>query len=88
MGFHENITAEKFPKQGTFLHRRVMVCYHYDTSKEYKAICIRDDAEEPGLMLFWVLGPETRYLRSTECQYRVLPEIEDVYGDEEKEAGL
>lgn len=70
MGCEKTINADRYPQQGNFLGRAVDVCFDYDTSCTIQGKVIRDDAEEPGLMLIqlengWVV-------RSTECQYKLL----------------
>lgn len=67
MGCKKNITADKYPRQGSFLGKTVEVCFHYDTSATVRGKIIRDDAEEPGELIIqlengWVV-------RATECQY-------------------
>lgn len=70
MGCVKNISADSYPAQGEFLGRDVEVCFDYDVSCVIKGKVIREDVEEPGLMLIqlengWVI-------RSTECQYRLI----------------
>ncbi|WP_214630019.1 hypothetical protein [Paenibacillus agaridevorans] len=67
MGVHSNIGYDRFPKQGHLAGKGVKVCFDYDTSKIIKGTVIRDDAEEPGLML--ILLSDGRVVKSTECQY-------------------
>ncbi|PWA08632.1 hypothetical protein DCC39_14430 [Pueribacillus theae] len=67
MGVHQNVSYNKFPKQGSFLGREVRVCFNYDTSKTLKGKVIRDDIEEPLLMLIHL--EDGRVISSTECQY-------------------
>lgn len=72
MGAVANITATKFPKQGTFLGKRVRVCFHYDTSSEVMGTVDRDDAEAPWVM---VIRLDTgRVVLSTECMYSPVSE--------------
>lgn len=70
MGYRKTINARRYPKQGSYLGRAAEVCFDYDTSATMQGKVIRDDAEEPGLMLIqlengWVV-------KSTECQWRPL----------------
>ncbi len=64
----KTINADRYPRQGQFLGMAVEVCFEYDTSCTLRGKVIRDDAEEPGLMIIqlengWVV-------KSSECQYR------------------
>lgn len=68
MGCHENITAEKFPKQGKWLGKEVNVCFHYQ-EPYFLATVIRDDDEAPFLTIFKLVDSGNVIL-STECQYR------------------
>lgn len=34
MGCHDNITATKFPKQGSHLGKRVLVLFHFGPTKD------------------------------------------------------
>jgi hypothetical protein len=67
MGIHPNISADRFPKQGTYLLRRVRVVFNYDTSREFPGMIIRDDAEEPGRCIIKL--DDGRVLLTTECQW-------------------
>lgn len=71
MGLVQNITADTFPRQGSFAGRRVRVCFHYDTSREVLGTVVRCDAEEPGEMIIKL--DDGRYVRSVECQYGFVP---------------
>lgn len=68
MGAHDNISFDKFPKQGSYLLREVEVCFNYDTSKTISGVVVREDAEAPGLMIIKL--DNGRHVLSTECQYR------------------
>lgn len=61
-------SANNFPKQGVWLGKRVVVCFNYDTSRQFPGVVVRDDAEEPGRMIIGL--DDGRYVLSTECQYR------------------
>ena len=67
MGVHQNIGYDYFPKQGSDLGKRVKVCFNYESDKTIYGKCIRDDIEEPYLMLFQL--EDGRVVRSSECQY-------------------
>jgi hypothetical protein len=67
MGAHKNITAEIFPKQGSMLNKNVKVCFHYDTSKQFDGMIIRDDVEEPFLTIIKL--EDNRIVLGSECQY-------------------
>lgn len=67
MGAHSNIGYDKFPKQGDLSGKEVKVYFNFDTSRIITGTVIRDDAEEPGLMLIQL--SDGRVVRSTECQY-------------------
>lgn len=67
MGNRENITRYKFPKQGKTLHKRVKVCFHYNTDEVIGGFCVRDDTEEPFDMIFRL--DDGRFVRAVECQY-------------------
>lgn len=67
MGCHPNIDATTFPKQGDWLGKRCDVVFHYDTSRMFPATVIREDAEEPGIMILQL--DDGRVVLSTECMY-------------------
>lgn len=67
MGCHPNIALDRFPKQGTWLGRRFDVCFNYDASKTIGAMCVREDAEEPGRMILQL--DDGRFVLATECQH-------------------
>lgn len=70
MGNVSNITVDKFPVQGVYLGKPVEVCFNYYTARYIKGVCVRDDTELPGLMIFRLA--DGRYILSTECQWRPL----------------
>lgn len=74
MGTHPNIGFDKFPKQGSYLKRRVRVCFHYDTSQRILGTIVRDDAEEPGRLLIKL--DDGRHVDANECQYSLVKEPE------------
>lgn len=69
MGYHPNISHNKFPKQGNWLHRKVKVCFNYDT--DTNNLCfgtiVRDDMEEPFKSIIKL--DDGRVILTTECQY-------------------
>lgn len=67
MGVHPNISASKFPRQGDLLDTFVIVCFNYDTTKQFSAKVIRDDREEPFETIFMLT--DGRVVLSTECQW-------------------
>lgn len=68
MGCVYNISHQNFPKQGSFLGKTVVVCFHYCTEHWVSGVCVRDDIEDPGRMIFKL--DDGRYVLSSECQYR------------------
>ena len=75
MGVVPGIGFDRFPAQGKFLGLRVKVCFNYETARTIGGKVIRDDAEEPGLMLIQL--DDGRVVQSTECQYS-MPTAETV----------
>jgi hypothetical protein len=78
MGVHENININNFPKQSSWLGKKVEVCFNYDTSKQLKGTIVRDDIEEPGETIIEVeyeLPYCKRYINTKECQYCLLGAI-------------
>ena len=69
MGMVVNVGFDRFPKQGTYLTRRVKVCFKYDSTKMVSGVVVRDDAEEPGRMIIKL--DNGRYVLSTECMYQL-----------------
>ncbi len=67
MGVHHNIGFEKMPKQGSFLGKRVKVCFNYNSEQWIGGIIVRDDAEDPGIQIITL--DDKRVLLTTECQY-------------------
>lgn len=68
MGVHASITAEQFPKQGSLVGKRVQVCFHFDSSRAFEGVCLRDDIEEPNRSVFHL--DDGRVVLDTECQYQ------------------
>ena len=68
MGLEEKGSATGYPKQGQFLGKRMQVVFNYDTSKIFGGLCIRDDSEEPCLVIIQL--DDGRVVLANECQYR------------------
>lgn len=69
MGRYPNITAEKFPKQGSYLNQPCRVIFHYG-GPELLGKVVRDDAEEPGRLIIQL--NDGRFVLATECQWQPL----------------
>jgi hypothetical protein len=67
MGSVGGITMTAFPKQGSFLGRRVRVFFHYGT-EHISGVCVRDDLEAPGHTILKL--DDGRHVLGTECQYQ------------------
>lgn len=61
----------KYPQQGSWLNRKVQVCFNYDTTNSVNGVIVRDDVAEPFLTIIKL--DDGRHVMSTECLYRVLP---------------
>lgn len=70
MGVVKNISAFEFPKQGSWLNKRVKVCFNYDTQITINGTIVREDDEEPGIMIIKL--DNDNFVLSTECQYQLL----------------
>ncbi len=70
MGTQIGVGVDTFPQQGSYLNKRVKVCFNYDTSKTLEGAIVRDDSEEPFVGI--VKLDDGRYLLLTECQYQPL----------------
>jgi hypothetical protein len=68
MGVVKGISIDEFPKQSNWLGRNVTVCFNYDTSRTIKGTIIRDDAEEPNVMIIQL--ENGRIVLATECMYQ------------------
>ncbi|MGY6209736.1 hypothetical protein ACXEO8_07140 [Cytobacillus firmus] len=69
MGVEKNLSVEKFPKQGEYLHKRTQVCFGFDNENLIGGTIVRDDREEPYLTIIRL--DDGKYIRSTECQYSI-----------------
>lgn len=67
MSVDSAVGFDRFPKQSSFLGKRVVVCFDYDASRSIGGNVLRADEEEPGLMLIHL--DDGRVVRSVECQY-------------------
>lgn len=67
MGVHENISYDKFPKQGKYAGKQVEVCFNYDASRNVKGFVVRDDEEAPFIRMFQLV--DGRIVLDTECQF-------------------
>lgn len=67
MGIHGNITSTKYPAQGSYLGRRVSVCFHYDAGTLVPGTLVRDDVEDPWRTIIRL--DDGRHVLSTECQW-------------------
>jgi len=67
MGVEKNINIDLFPKQGSWVGKKVEVCFHYDSSKCIYGTIVRDDSEEPGIGI--IALDDGRYILTTECQH-------------------
>ncbi len=67
MGTQQNITHDRFPAQGSFVGKRVHVCFHYDTSRKVEGTIVRDDGESPNVTIIRL--DDGRHVLATECQY-------------------
>lgn len=56
---------DKWPEQGSFIGRRVEVCFSYDTNKTLFGKVVRDDAEGVTVIAL----DDGRYVLGSECQY-------------------
>ena len=70
MGIVKNITLNTFPKQRGWVGKRVKVCFHYNTEEVINGTIVRDDEEEPGLLIIKL--DDDRYVLATECMYNFL----------------
>lgn len=73
MGAVQNIAYDKYPKQGDWLGKKVVVCFWYDTQHPLNGLIIREDKEEPWETI--ILLEDGRILRSTECMYAYRSEV-------------
>lgn len=65
MGVKAGVSLDEWPKQGSFLGKRVKVCFNYDMSRTIGGQIVRDDATGVAIIRL----DNDRYVLSTECQY-------------------
>lgn len=70
MGSVNTIDVDKFPEQGYLWGQRVRVCFNFDTSRTLLGLVVRDDTQEPGLLIIKL--DDGRHVLSTECQFQPL----------------
>lgn len=68
MGVSEHVGADRFPKQGPWLGQKHRVCFDFDASQTFDAVCIRDDLSEPRLTIFQL--ENGKVVLATECQHQ------------------
>lgn len=76
MGAVENITPNRFPRQGQDQFKRAQVIFHYDNQHVLLGTIIRDDAEAPWRTV--IALKDGRVVLADECQYRPIPDGEEV----------
>lgn len=79
MGAVENIAHDRFPKQGPYQFMRAEVIFHFDTDHRSFGTIIRDDAEAPHVLV--IALTDGRVVLGTECQYRPIPDDEQIPQD-------
>lgn len=65
MGVKEGLNLDDWPKQGSYLGKRVEVCFNYNTRRTIGGEIVRDDAN--GLTIIKL--DNGRYVLTSECQY-------------------
>ncbi len=76
MGCKNYMAWNKYPKQGSWLGKRVEVCFHYDKTPEhiFKGRIIREDMIEETQGLTIILLDNGRVVTTLECQYSMIEE--------------
>lgn len=69
MGNSKYVDRDMFPRQGVLLHKKVLVCFHYDTTKTIEGEIVRDDIE--GQFVTIIKLVDNRYILATECQFTI-----------------
>jgi hypothetical protein len=72
MGVVENIAHDRFPKQGQNHFLRAKVAFHFDISHQFDGVILRDDAEDPYVLV--IALTDGRVVLGTECQYQPIPD--------------
>lgn len=65
MGIKAGISLDRWPEQGTFLGKRVDVCFNFDAGRTIGGTVVRDDAT--GVTIIRL--DDDRYVLGTECQH-------------------
>jgi hypothetical protein len=76
MGVVENIAHDRFPKQGQNHFLRAKVAFHFDISHQFDGVILRDDAEDPYVLV--IALTDGRVVLGTECQYQPIPDGEQM----------
>jgi hypothetical protein len=76
MGVVDNITHDRFPKQGSHQFMRAEVLFHFDTGHRLFGVIVRDDAEAPWRTV--IALADGRVVLADECQFRPIPDGEEV----------
>jgi len=67
MGIQAGINFDSYPEQGTWVGKRVSVCYEYDASRKHSGVIVRDDETAPFQTIIQL--DNGRFLLTTECMY-------------------
>lgn len=67
MGTHPAIDVDRFPRQGSYLGREVLVCFQYNARRTLRGTIVRDDAEPPWQTIIRL--EDGRYVLAEECHY-------------------
>ena len=67
MGCVKTIDYDKWPKQGSWLGRRVAVCFNFNTDRLVPGKIVRDDVQEPFTTI--IALEDGRYVLAGECQF-------------------
>lgn len=67
MKFRENITHNTFPEQSSYVGKAVKVVFHWDVQNRLHGVIVRDDTEEPYVMIIKL--DDGRHVLGTECQH-------------------
>lgn len=68
MGVKQSIDCESFPRQRSWLGKRTVVCFKYDTSHQMGGVFVRCDEEEPGVCIIRL--DDGRHVLTTECMHK------------------
>ncbi len=70
MGCVKGVGINEFPEQGSYLGRKVTVCFNYNTKDTITGIIVRDDVTEPYKTI--IALADGRFVLTTECQYSLV----------------